>query len=319
MLDFRRHSHVPNYLGAAQQRRLLVLVALAALVAILVFRSGDLRLVWRAWVGAADGPDPVALRHAIHAAPGERNDTGPPGKRNALFPGVREDYLKEIQDDTVFRAAESDAWFHLLALLDKTNQKDLEKASLGRVGHVQLDQQAASYRGRLVTIDGIVRSAKLVEAPENGFGIRQYYQLWLQPQTSAPALVVVYCLKFPPGFPVGSPLQEHCTTTGFFFKRWAYQSQGGITTAPLILAATIDWQPPPPPPPPAPPIGERLLWSVAVALVLAVLLLGFLIARQRGAGRAGRLALDPAQVAAACAAHQPPGVNDSTDAAGDEG
>ncbi|MEX0977250.1 MAG: hypothetical protein WDZ48_00265, partial [Pirellulales bacterium] len=246
------------------------------------------------------------------------NDQPVRADRNAPFPGVREDYLKEVQDDTVFRAAESDAWFHLLALLDKTNPQDLEKASIGRVGHLQLDQQPESYRGRLVTIDGVVRSAKLVEAPKNGFGIRQYYQLWLQPQMSATALIVVYCLKLPQGFPVGSVLGERCTTTGFFFKRWAYQSQGGITTAPLILAATIDWQPPPPPPPPAAPVGERLLWSVAVALVLALLFLGIFMARQRGGGRAGRPALDGRQVAAACAAHEPPAADDSADAAGDE-
>ena len=317
MLDFRRNRNVPNYLGANQQRRLLVLMGLAALVAILVFRSGDLRLVWRAWFEPADGPDPIALRRAGGVAPGDGNDEGPLGKRNALFPGVREDYLKEVQDDTVFRAGESDAWFHLLALLAKTDQQALEKASVGRVGHLQLDQQAASYRGRLVTIDGVVRSAKLVGAPENGFGIRRYYQLWLQPETSATALVVVYCLKLPQGFPVGSALKEWCTTTGFFFKRWAYQSQGGITTAPLILAATIDWQPPPPPPPPAPPVVQRLLWSIAVALVLALLFLGFFIARQRGSGRAGRLALDGRQVAAACAAHEAP-ANDDSAGAGDE-
>lgn len=297
MLDFRRHSNVPNYLGAKDQRRLLVLVALAALVAILVFRFGDPRKErWFAGIGPADG------EQQAHRTAADAQGARAPGDRDALFPGVRRDYLSEVQDDEVFRTAESDAWFHLLEILDRTNERELEKASVGRVGFTQLDQQASEYRGRLVTIQGVVRGAKLVAAPKNSFGIKQYYQLWLQPERVSPALVVVYALKLPEGFPVGTPLEASSTATGFFFKRWAYRSQGGIATAPLILARTIDWQPPPAPPPEAP-LGEQMVWTLVVALLLAVLTLGWLVARGRGATRSRRLA-DGEQVAAALASRE---------------
>ena len=162
-----------------------------------------------------------------------------------LFPGVRRDYMAEVRDDTVFRAAEKDAWFHLLALLKQTDSAELDAASTGRVGYLQLDEQSATYRGRLVTIGGIVRAAKRIAAPENGYDIKQYYQLWLQPLRSEPKLVVIYCLKLPAGFPLGRQLDAECTTTGFFFKRWAYRGQSGILTTPLILSRTISWTPPP--------------------------------------------------------------------------
>jgi hypothetical protein len=131
-----------------------------------------------------------------------------------------------------------------------------------------------------------VRSAKRVEAPPNGFGIKQYYQLWLQPERLAPALVVVYALELPDGFPLGSELDAACTTTGFSFKRWAYHSQGGIRTVPLMLTRTVDWQPPPAPPPEVP-LGEQMIWSLMTALIVAVLIVAIFVARQRS-GREGR-------------------------------
>lgn len=309
VLDFRRNRRVPNYLGSKQQRRLLVLVALVGVVAILVFQMGDPRQArWLAWNdppgGVGDPPDrPREVVTSAHdrespaaddVGESAEKESVVPADRDALFPGVRSDYLSDVEDDTVFRAAESDAWFHLLALLDTTPERQLQKASEGRVGFVQLDRQPEAYRGRLVTIGGVVRSAKLVDAPENGFGVRRYYQLWLQPQRGSPELMVVYALHLPEGFPLGPQLNDACTATGFFFKRWAYQAQGGVTTAPLVLARTVDWQPPPPAPQPPAPVGQQIAWTVLAALIVAVVIVGFFVVRGRAAGRARRRTNDGA-------------------------
>lgn len=312
VLDFRRHSNVPNPLGAKQQRRVLVLLGLAALVTLLVVQAGDRRKGrWFAGIVSADGEKRTT--RAVEVESAAAKDRQPPVNdderdrapidRNALFPGVRRDYLSEVRDDEVFRAAESDAWFHLLAILGKTSQRELENASLGRVGFRQLDQQADEYRGRLVTIQGIVRGAKLVSAPENGFGINEYYQLWLQADRASPKLLVVYALKLPEGFPLGTRLDAASRTTGFFFKRWAYHAQGGVTTAPLILARTVAWQPPGPAPPEAP-RAEQFVWALVVALILAVLIVGFLVSRRRGPLRHRHSSADSERVRAVLASRE---------------
>jgi hypothetical protein len=145
---------------------------------------------------------------------------------------------------------------------------------------LQLDEQPASYRGRLVTIDGVIRAAKQVAAPENEYGIAQYYQLWLQPDRGDEKLIAVYALELPAGFRVGETLDEPGRVTGFFFKRWAYTSRGGIATAPLILAKTIGWEPPPPAV--APQSGdEQIFLAVATAFLLALAVVSLLVLRNR--------------------------------------
>jgi hypothetical protein len=307
VLNFRRHSNVPNYLGSKQQRRWLALLASAGIVAILVFQS-------RGWF-APDDPH-SGRGETLRPQSNEQDEASAPAGRNAFFPGVRPDYLREVRDDDVFRAAETDAWFHLLAILEKTDERRLEDASLGRVGYVQLDRQAPWYRGRLVTIAGVVRSARLVDAPENDYGIERYYQLWLQPERSSPELVVVYCLHLPEGFPLGARLDAQCAASGFFFKRWAYQSASGVTTAPLILARSVDWQRPPAVPPPAP-LGEQLILALVAALVVAVLIVGYFVARTRGAP-ASRQPADARRVEAALASLESQPSAERRDIAGDE-
>jgi hypothetical protein len=187
--------------------------------------------------------------------------------------------LREIEDDTVFRREERDAWFHLLELLQKTDPRELARASLGPVSYVQLESQPNEYRGRLVTLDGVVRGAKTVPAPQNDLGIERYYQLWLQPEPGSGALVVIYALALPHDFPLGERLDAPCRAVGFFFKRWAYASRGGAMTAPLVLARTVTWEPAPAPP--QQPVGEQYVWAIFVALALAIVTLGFVVARSR--------------------------------------
>ena len=311
MLDFRRHHRKASYLGSAEQRRLLVLVGLSTLVLVLISKAGN-PTHWR-WI-AWDAPnEPRAesskVRSDVVALPAERDSNEVPpiepaeepsgheqpepattgGER--MFPGVRRDYLEAVRDDTVFRAAESAAWFHLFEILAHIDESRLSQASEGRVGYLQLDQQPAAYRGRLVTVGGVVRGCKQIAAAVNDYGIQQYYQLWLQPDRSSESLMVVYCLQLPQDFPVEMQIAEEATVTGFFYKRWAYQSQGGITTAPLLLARTVDWH--------APPVAgtplttetsvEGFILASAAALGLAMVTVGFLF--WRGRSRSNRASL----------------------------
>jgi len=289
-----------------------MLVGMSALVLLLIFKAGNpTHWRWIAWDNAPNeqetdppqpGVDVVALAAGsdsnqvppIEPAPvptedlpiteaSNREPSAEAGGAERLFPGVRPDYLDAVRDDTVFRAAESDAWFHLLEILAHTDESRLSQASEGRVGYLQLDQQPAAYRGRLVTLSGVVRGAKQVTPAANTLGIEKYYQLWLQPDRSSESLVVVYCLQMPRDFPIDMKIAEEATLTGFSFKRWAYQAQGGITTAPLVLAREIHWSPPlVQEPVKTETMGESLIMAVVAALTLAVTTVIFFMWRGRG-------------------------------------
>jgi len=161
------------------------------------------------------------------------------------FAGVRADLLDDVRDDYPFRFDERDAWFGLLAVLRDTDPAVLRRASLGRVTYVQIFEQPDVYRGRLVSVRGIVRRAHRVPAPKNDLGFDHYYQTWITPQDSPSNVLVVYCLNLPEGFPTGVELEESVELVGFFFKRWVYQAQDKLRTAPVVLAGSLVWQPKP--------------------------------------------------------------------------
>ena len=307
MLDFRRNRRLPSSAGAALERRLLAMIVGAGVVVLLIVGAGNPRN-WR-WL-VPERPD--AARQQRVGSP--RNDVviaassaGPGGEHEdvrlevvdeRLFPGVRADYLGMVRDDTEFRPREADGWFHLFALLQRTPNDELVEASEGRVSYLQLDQQPKAYRGHVVTVDGVARAAKSVAAPENAYGVKQYYQVWLQPSRDSDELIVVYALELPEGFPIGPSIEADCSAVGFFYKRWAYQSRGGVATAPLVISKTLDWQPPPAVEGPAPtqPLGEQLLTAVIAALLLAGVVLLLIVWRGRAA-RDSRRALSKQQSA----------------------
>ena len=91
--------------------------------------------------------------------------------------------LRTVRDDTVARNVERYAWFRLLEKLQTTAASDLQAASTGRVGYVQLYKTPHDYRGQLVTVRGAAR------LPGGGEG-RAAPALWAGGTRRPPAPVV---------------------------------------------------------------------------------------------------------------------------------
>lgn len=255
MVDFQGGPKPRNYLARREQRRLLMLVLSLGLIFILM---GEARRPenWRWLTGAAGGDG-----RAIVAAPKGNDDTAPVegvpvgNTRGPLDIEWEPDLLRTIRNDAPFRAAEQDVWFAMLRKLDETDESLLEESSSGRVTYAQLIRQPNAYCGDLVTIGGTVRRVSRLKAPRarifgkvededanKGADIISYYRLWIQPPGRGTSLVV-YCLYLPASFPIGMEVDEAIDVTGLYFKRWAYQAQGGLRTAPLLLARTVHWFP----------------------------------------------------------------------------
>ncbi len=303
MLDFRTKSPPKSYFGQAEQRRLLMLVLLIGLVIWLSGRVADPKS-WNWFLlgqkpaeeeaAPEKPPRDTRLRRAMpvdealdtfiaQADPPKVNSEPEPPPRVPFYPGVKSDYLSTVKDDNVLLGTESDAWYHLLEVLKLAKADDIERASTGRVGYVQLDEQPKEYRGRIVTVNGTVRRALEMKADKNSFGIEKYYQLWMQPKSGPTSPIVIYALDLPPGFPVGAAVTADCKASGFFFKRWAYMATDDIRTAPLVLAKTVTWIPPPPPPEP---VKVQDLWKyILAAFVAAGLVIGAIVISQHNAAR----------------------------------
>lgn len=158
-----------------------------------------------------------------------------------------------IRDNTVSRAAEKAVWFRWLQRLRDTPPEKLLTESLGPTGYLPLFKQPRDYRGKVVTVRGVVHLAYRVAAPKNRVGISHYYLCWLRPAGGPNSPIVVYSLDLPPGFPPVkdkfedggmTQLHEEVEFTGLFFKRWAYQTAQDIQVAPVVLAKSPRWQAP---------------------------------------------------------------------------
>jgi hypothetical protein len=161
--------------------------------------------------------------------------------------------LDKIEDNTVHRLSESDAWFRFLEILAESELPQLQHASTGPVGFLQLYKQPDFYRGKLVTVRGEANLVYHVHAPKNIYGISEYYIFWMRPAGGPDSPIVVYSLEVPPDFPditKTSPgkqrgeVREEVEFTGYFFKNYAYRAKDGTRIAPLVLAKVPRWQPP---------------------------------------------------------------------------
>lgn len=158
--------------------------------------------------------------------------------------------LHQIQDNTVWRASEREIWFRLIEKLQSLTPEELQQQSAGLLGYASLFKQPEAYRGKLVTVRGRAEAAYQMPAPKNDCGVKEYWIFWLLPEGGPASPIVVYSLEKPEGFPsidfseLGKkkmPSLEDVEFTGYFLKRYAYQGQGGIYTAPLLLAKEPVW------------------------------------------------------------------------------
>lgn len=287
MLDFRSPRRLPNYLGRSVQGRLLLLVLAAGLSILVLVKARDPRN-WR-WVaaltaapGASKSPD-TKLAAPSEGAPADGYRVGPSDAATSAerkLPETAGNPLEAVRDDTPFRAAERTAVALLAQRLVAADSAALQSQSVGQVTFAQLFQQPAEYRGKVVSVHGTVR--RVVTLPGRADNpSADWYQCTVQTADNPSAPLIAYVLNLPTGFPRGESLSADVRVTGYFLKRWAYTgSDGQLYTAPLILAATLDWLKPVAAS--AEPIGpgQVALW-IGVAFLLASLLVLALARRLR--------------------------------------
>lgn len=133
--------------------------------------------------------------------------------------------------------------------LDKARQADVESFLKDArrditFSHLYKDpkQDPKKYRGQTVAVSGIVRRALAFDIANNAYGLKKRYELWLYTEDSGKFPWVVELTELPPGFPLGTEIQEKVDSAGYFLKLWAYRAQDGFRSAPVLLGHGLRWQ-----------------------------------------------------------------------------
>jgi hypothetical protein len=232
----------PDYSSRWEQLRLLFLIVPLGLVIILMFRLRDPKTAQAINnffaasendAVAGDAHDIGVVKHSqSRQVAGEHYvDT------TRLFPGVRRELLETIEDNSYFRNAEKDAWFHFIERLQDT---EIVFANPIHVEYAQLVEQPDVYRGRLVTVRGTARQITVEKPADNDLGLTSYYRVVIQPADGANWPMMVYALKLPEGISPGDDLSLDVNATGLFFKKLSYRWRDGLGIAPVVVTKYVD-------------------------------------------------------------------------------
>lgn len=222
---------------------------------------------------AADDNDslpPGAFRLAPAEAPVKQPDDGrtvPHGKAASKnMTRIPASILATIKDETVgIRNSERPAYYLMLARSRDTPQTVLEREGRTDVSFAQLNHDPHDYRGELITLDGELRRFLPLAAGENDDRLDTLYEGWLFTESGGPKNPYrVICTSKPAGMPTGEQVREHVRFTGYFFKRYGYETTHGLHSAPLLLTSQFQWSPAPNTPKSAPAHAPYVLALIAV-------------------------------------------------------
>lgn len=101
------------------------------------------------------------------------------------------------------------------------------------------------YRGRPVTLRGVMRKLTKFELGKNTLGLDQAYEGWVYTSDSQGNPAVVIFTSKDDKLPVNGDIQEEVEFTGYYFKMYGYDAQDVTRKAPMILAGEVRWIPHP--------------------------------------------------------------------------
>ncbi len=202
---------------------------------------------------------------------------------------VEPEILEPILDKTLgLRFEERDAYFRILELARQTpltEQQALardfrEARRLSNPRHakrkpelfpalVDVINNPDIYRGRPVSLHGVLRKLTKFDPGKNSRNIGEVYEGWIYTDDSHAKTVksekgkrrnepgvaghddeledvivptVVVFQGKPEGLNVGGDIAEEVRFTGYFFKLYQYESQDRFAVAPLFLAGAVEWR-----------------------------------------------------------------------------
>ena len=110
---------------------------------------------------------------------------------------------------------------------------------------VDLFTHSDFYRGRPVTLHGVMRKLTRFELGKNSLGLDHAYEGWVYTSDSQGLPAVVVFTSKDDRLPVNGDIQEEVRFTGYFFKMYGYDAHDMTRKAPMFLAGEVEWKPHP--------------------------------------------------------------------------
>ena len=276
-MRFQQTNRTP-YLNRGDQRRLLVLVGMIAMIVISIeFAAKPSSWYWL--TGRPADAEPRDEKKQETPRPPEKIDFRPDMKESSLGPQVirvvgghtpvdadrykpgsdssesanteehelklAPELIEQIRDNAVgIRESERELYYYLLAKTRDVPATTLEKAARPSIAFAVLMNESKDLLGEIVTVKGELRRLAAIPAGKNEFGIEAIWEGWL---FNADSGLNPYCIRMtsiPEGIPKGQELGSGVvvTVTGYFLKRYGYPAQQDrLHVAPLILAKNVRW------------------------------------------------------------------------------
>ena len=255
----------------SMHRRIGILSVVVALV-----------LCWQLNYGTAQDRDPIVVseRSDTQASPPRRpltedemvlqrqrelllDFTDPPSLDHGQ--SVHPRLMETVKDNTIgVRYEEREAYLRVLRLASEVPRRRQEQIAAeiraerrelnpGYVRRrpedfpqfVDLFTHSDFYRGRPVTLRGVMRKLTKFELGKNSLGLDHAYEGWVYTSDSQGIPTVVVFTSKDDRLPVNGDIQEEVQFTGYFFKTYGYDAQDMTRKAPMILAGEVEWKPHP--------------------------------------------------------------------------
>ena len=236
-----------------------------------------------------DSAADARVEAAADQAANEPADDRDPEQKAAF----RAESQRILDETTLIQKFELPAYRRLFHWIASQSVEELEARSPPDAIFQQLLQHPDANRGKLVTIELVVRRVERdPESKDNPVGMDHVYQLWGWPTTGRGWLYDVVTPELPPGFPEGPDIQQTVRVYGYFFKNQGYypgkaKPNGRMQLAPVIVGKLV-WNPTVRTANPAEAALSYIVLAVGGAIVLSVIGYWFIAARQKKAARARR-------------------------------
>ncbi len=276
-MRFQQSNRTP-YLNRGDQKRLLVLVGMIAMIVFSIeFAARPSSWYWL--TGRPADAEPDDKKREVPPASTEKVDFRPDMKETSLGPQVirvvgdhtpadadrykptsgasqpadtKEHELKLapeltalIKDNAVgIRESERELYYYLLAKTRDVPPNDLAEVARPSIAFAVLMNESKDLLGEIITVKGQLRRLTALPAGKNEFGIETLWEGWL---FNADSGLNPYCIRMtslPEGIPTGQELGSGIVVkvTGYFLKRYGYPAQQDrLHVAPLILAKSVRW------------------------------------------------------------------------------
>ena len=109
----------------------------------------------------------------------------------------------------------------------------------GRVGFVALNEHPEQYRGRLLEFRGTLWKLRLLSAPSPAPPGEAVYEAWLYTPDAGNHPTRVLFTDLPSTLKPGERLNQPVQFSGYFLKRYGYETAGGTHLAPLFVSKTL--------------------------------------------------------------------------------